>query len=335
MKPMIGKVLEQLKSSSDGYVSGESLSEKLGVTRTAIWKYIKEIRGLGYEVEASTNKGYKRFVPENLINEYELSEGLDTELIGKNIIYYNSVDSTNNVAKNLAQEGCASGTVVVAATQTGGKGRLGRMWFSAQDKGIWMSIVLKPSITLQDIQLITIGASIAVARSISDIAGFDVKIKWPNDIILNSRKVCGILTEMSLEEENVNYIVVGIGVNILQEMDDFPEDIKALATSLKIEAKDADVHIPSRCSLVKKILFEMEKIYSKIEKGLSEEVISEWRQFSVTLGKRIRFAIKDQQYEGTAVDIENDGKLVVKCDDNITRKVLSGEIQIRGILGCN
>lgn len=334
MKPMIGKVLEQLKTSPDGYVSGESLSEKLGVTRTAIWKYIKEIKELGYGVEASTNKGYRLLVPENVINEYELSEDLNTELIGKNIVYYDSVDSTNNIAKSLAQEGCSSGTVVVAATQTGGRGRLGRKWFSAQDKGIWMSIVLRPSITLEEAQLITIGASVAVARSIFDSTGLNVKIKWPNDIIMGSRKICGILTELSLEEENVNYVVIGIGVNVAQELDDFPEEIKALATSLKLEAKDSDVHIPSRCSLVKKILFEMEKIYSKIEKGLSEEVISEWKQFSVTLGKRIRFTIKEQQYEGIAADIESDGRLVVQCDDNITRKVLSGEIQIRGILGC-
>ncbi|MDP4093019.1 MAG: biotin--[acetyl-CoA-carboxylase] ligase [Bacillota bacterium] len=330
------KVLSVLKKNIGEYVSGESLSETLGVTRAAVWKYIKELKQQGYKIDSSTKKGYMLEHSSDNLNEYELMEGLKTEFIGKRLEYFDVLDSTNNYAKKIAAEGCENGTVVVADNQTEGRGRMGRTWYTACGKGIWMTLVLRPPIQIEEVQLFTLGAAVAVARAIRSLTGFEAGIKWPNDIILEGRKVCGILTEMSSEESNVNFIVIGIGINVSHTLEDFPEDIRDRATSLMLYSDKSGKKgqlILDRADLIKNILFEIEKIYSKINNNSSKEILGDWKTYSVTLGSKVRIIIKGTEYEGTAVDIEQDGSLTVECIDGVRRRVLSGEIQVRGIFG--
>lgn len=333
---MKGEILKKLKGSNGDYVSGEQLSGAMDVSRTAIWKCIKELKKEGYVIDSSSKKGYKLSYVPDIINSWEISEGLDTNFIGKDVYYFPEVDSTNNYAKKLAQEGCEDGTVVLADRQTRGRGRLGRDWDSMDKKGIWMSVVLRPAGGMEDIQIITLAASVAVVAAIEEVFGTKAGIKWPNDIILDGKKVCGILTEMSMEMERVNFLILGIGINFSQKKNDFPEEIKDKATSLGVYLKDmfgTDISKIRRSELVKIILFKFEEVYDKVNKGHVSEVIEEWRKYSVTLGKEVCITFKEKQYVGIAQDIDENGRLIVKCSDGITREVLSGEVSVRGLLG--
>ncbi len=324
-------VLRELRESKEEYLSGEELSEKLGVSRTAIWKYIKQLKDLGYSIESFSKKGYKLVPVQDILNEYEIKYGLDTKIIGNRIEYFREIDSTNKYAKKVAYEGCEEGYLIVANSQTLGRGRLGRTWQSAENKGIWMSIVLKPQIAPQDIHIITLGASIAVSKAIKISTGIETGIKWPNDIILNQKKTCGILTEMNAEVERVNFIVLGIGINVNQDEQDFDEEIKDKATSLKINTLDKK--IINRSDIIKEVLLQLEEIYFMIKEGKTSEIINMWKALSVTMGKKVRVESKEYVYIGKAVDVLGDGRLIIECDDGQMREVLSGEISVRGIMG--
>jgi BirA family transcriptional regulator, biotin operon repressor / biotin---[acetyl-CoA-carboxylase] ligase len=328
------KILEQLKRNMPEYVSGEALSEFLGVSRTAVWKHIRELKQEGYAIESSSKKGYRLGASDDIFNAYEISSGLETKILGENIKYFDEIDSTNNCAKSIAAEGCADGTVIIADVQNSGRGRLGRTWVSTGGKGIWMSIVLRPSIQPEEVQIITLAASVAVVRAISSLFGVKAGIKWPNDILIGSKKACGILTEMNAEMERVNYVVLGIGINVNHETGDFPEELAEVATSLKIQIGCEKV--VKRSAIVKEVLKELESIYQNInfdyERAL-KDIITSWKEYSITLYKKVKITVRGTEFIGTAVDITGDGKLVVDCEDGIRREVLSGEVSVRGLLG--
>lgn len=325
----------------EGYVSGEALSELLGVSRTAVWKYIKEIKEDGYEIKASSKKGYRLGPGGDILNSFEVMHGLDTAVMGRKVEYFKEIDSTNTYAKKLAGEGCPDGTIVLAERQTAGKGRLGRAWASAGEKGIWMSVVLRPGIPPEEVQMITLGASIAVVKAVKEVTGIQTGIKWPNDIVTEGKKVCGILTEMSCEQDRVNFVVVGIGLNVNHKQGDFPDEIIDRAVSLRMLAEgrqtgiegEADKAKLKRSSIIKEIARQLEKVYFDINEGRASGIIDQWKSYSATLGKKVRVSIKGVEYTGTAADITTDGKLVVDCDDGERREVVSGEVMVRGILG--
>lgn len=330
------KVLEVLKQNSESYISGEKLSEYLGVTRTSVWKYINSLKEAGYNIESVTRNGYKLMDSPDILNEFEVAYDLKTGFIGNKIVYLKEVDSTNLYARKIALEGAVDGTVVVADAQTAGRGRLGRNWSSQPGKGIWMSVVLKPQISPEEIQIITIGASVAVVRAIYQATGIKAGIKWPNDIICEGKKVCGILTEMNSEIEMVNFLVLGIGINVNHTISDFPDEIRSIATSLALYSQNNNknnVKIFRRSDIIKKLLYELEQIYNKIKKGETKDIIDDWKLHSSTLGKQVRVIYKNSAYTGTAIDLQEDGRLVVKCDDGTIRDVYSGEVSVRGILG--
>jgi BirA family biotin operon repressor/biotin-[acetyl-CoA-carboxylase] ligase len=330
------KVLNKLKESAPGFISGEVLSETFGVSRTSIWKYINDLKKEGYEIESSSRKGYRLDSIPDIMNGYEIKYGLDTKIIGRDIHYFDTLDSTNTYAKKLAYEGCPEGTVVVADCQTAGRGRLGRAWDSREHKGIWMSIVLRPCIAPEDIQVITLAASVAVAGGIEKVTGIQPGIKWPNDIILDGRKVCGILTEMNSEVEQVNFIVLGIGINVNQHVDDFSGELIDKATSLSIYARTrGEGGVPSftRAEIAKSVLTELEKVYGFVRNGNIEGIINRWKELSVTLGREVKAIARNIEYTGMAVDLTEDGKLIILCRDGARREVVSGEISVRGIMG--
>jgi BirA family transcriptional regulator, biotin operon repressor / biotin---[acetyl-CoA-carboxylase] ligase len=338
---MKNRILSELKANSSRYISGEALSETLGVSRTIVWRYICELKGEGYAIDSSPRKGYKLLPSFNILNEYEINCGLNTKVLGKDLRYFGQLDSTNNYAKKIANEGCPDGTVVVAACQTAGKGRLGREWNSMSDKGVWFSVVLRPKLAPGEVQVVTLAASVSVASSIERVTGIKAGIKWPNDIIIRGKKVCGILTEMSSEIDRINYLVIGIGINVNHSIEDFPEELKDTATSLRISVNrdnSLDDYSNSeakfdRSELIREVLHDLEEVFKAISCENTAGILDKWRDYSVTLNRNVRIYYKDSEYKGVARDITPDGRLVVECSDGVVRKVVSGEVSVRGLLG--
>lgn len=264
---MKDKIIEILKQSKNEYLSGELISKELGVTRAAVWKYIKQLQSEGYQIESVTKNGYKLLSCPDLLTNEEIKEGLRTELIGRRIIYYKTVDSTNSKARELAEKGEGEGAVVIAETQTSGRGRTGKRWYSKESKGIWMSLILRPEKAIDSSTLLTSIGCAAVARAIKKQA-IEAQIKQPNDIYINGKKVCGLLLELSGEVDRVEYAVLGIGVNVNQNEGDFPAELKGQVTSLRIEAGQN----VRRKELLCDILNRFEKMYfSYKESGSCEE----------------------------------------------------------------
>ncbi|MCX7780958.1 MAG: biotin--[acetyl-CoA-carboxylase] ligase [Negativicutes bacterium] len=321
---MRDKILELLKSN-ESYLSGEDISRRMDVSRTAIWKHIQALKQEGYDIESHPRLGYRlRQIPDRLLPE-EIRPRLNTVKIGRGgIHYFSEVASTNNEAKKLAAAGCAEGTIVLAEAQNGGRGRLSRGWFSPFARGIWLSVVLRPPFSPQEAPKCTMMAAVAVNRAIRRVAGIESGIKWPNDILCGGKKLVGILTEMSAEMDAINHIVIGIGMNVNIAPEDFPPDLAPIATSLAAEAGKP----VSRLELLAAVLAELDKIYQHATAYGFGEVLQRWRQESVTLGQEVTVLGVSKQFSGLAVDIDEDGALLVKTPDGI-EKVLAGDVSIR------
>ena len=327
------KILKQLKKAGNQYVSGEELSNTLGMSRTAIWKRIDSIKEEGFNVEAVTNKGYRLIkgddscgidAPYGKLAVLSEVTGL---VLGQNFKFLKETDSTNTVLKKMAAKGAPEGTVVLADVQSAGRGRRGRTWMSAPKMGIWMSILLRPNLHPSSVQTLTLAASVAVMKALEPMEIEGLGIKWPNDILINQKKVCGILTELSAEAEKVDWVVLGIGLNVNHSESDFSNDIADIATSLRMNVnKNTELN---RSEIAANILNEMEKVYqSFIEKG-SSWVVDEWRKRNVTLGKMVDIISQTGSFRAKVLDITADGKLIVKDADNKVHEVLSGEISLR------
>lgn len=325
------RVLKKLKTVAPKYISGEALGNEIGVSRTAVWKYISKLRNQGYKINSVTKRGYKLETVCDVLNDFEIQYNLDTEFFGKKVHYFKQIDSTNSFARKIAEQGCAEGTLIVADSQTKGRGRLGRDWYSGYGKGIFMSLILYPEIKPEDVQIITLAAGIAVERGIEKVTGLKSGIKWPNDLLLKDRKFCGILTEMSSEMEQIHFLVVGIGINVGHNTDDFPKDIQDHACSLKMHIKD----LPDRALMIQSILKELEAVYKKINRGEIKAITEEWKKYSLTLGKYVNIISGNEYYTGKAVDITSDGSLIVECKNGIKRKVISGEVSVKRNLAEN
>ena len=322
-------MLKILKDSGENFVSGEKISEELGVSRAAIWKYINLIKEDGYVIEAISRKGYRIISAPDVLTYEEVKDLLHTEHIGKDIVYYDSIGSTNSKAKELAERGQKHGTVVISEEQTSGRGRLGRNWVSPKYKGIWMSIILRPNIITENIAQITLLGAAAVQKAISKM-GIKTGIKWPNDIVINSKKVCGILTEMSGEIDHVNYLVMGIGINVNLEDGDIPLELKDMATSLKLwSGKYVDRKI-----LLANVLNTFEELYNGfVHSGNIKEVIDICRENSILIGSEIQLIRKGKAVVAKAIDISNDGELVIENEQGRIEYIVSGEVSVRGVYG--
>ena len=320
------EILNLLKSNFGGFVSGQEISEKLGVSRTAIWKYINHIKEDGYEIESISKKGYRLVTVANILTEEEIQPLLKAKIIGRKILHFDTIDSTNTKAKELANAGEEHGTIIVSEEQTIGRGRMGRSFVSPKGKGIWMSIILRPEIDPLKISLITQIAAAAVNLALEQF-GVNSLIKWPNDIILNGKKVCGILTEMSGELTKINYVILGIGINANIDIDDFSEEIAEIATSLKIQfGKQFD-----RKALMAAIINNFEMLYDVFEKEDNiSETIKICRDKSILLGKEIKVIKRNESLNAKALDLNEEGLLVVEYEDATKEKLISGEISIRG-----
>ena len=318
-------ILRLLKERRPEPVSGEEICKSLNVTRTAIWKHMQVLRESGYEIEARPRAGYTLTgIPDRLYPE-EILDGLSTRFLGRKIYYCDSVSTTNETAKELARQGAAEGAVVVAEEQTGGKGRLGRRWFAPKYKGIWFSLILCPPVLPPEANQVTMLAAVAVAAAIRKETGIAVGIKWPNDLLAGGRKICGILTELSAEMERINYMVVGIGINVNQEQTDFPEEFRESAASLRTAS---GIKI-NRVKLIRAALAEFEHWYEIwLARGFTP-VLASWKEMSVSLHCQVRIHAPNKSWEGWAEDIDSDGALLLRQPGGELQRVISGEVSLR------
>jgi BirA family transcriptional regulator, biotin operon repressor / biotin---[acetyl-CoA-carboxylase] ligase len=318
------KILSILKKNKDSYVSGQDISQQIGMTRAAVWKYIKQLQSEGYLIESVSKNGYRLKSCPDILTYDEVGEVLKTHLIGHKIIHYDSIDSTNNKAREFAELGETEGTVVISEAQTKGKGKTGREWYSEAYKGICMSIILKPNIDLLSVPLITQIACAAVGKAVENLTN-GMQIKWPNDVLLNGKKICGILTESSGEVDKVDYIILGIGVNVNQEENDFPKSLEQRATSLKIKTKRQI----SRKDLLSDILYEFEKQYILFKEHESiNNVVEFCRKYSSVIGKQILLERNDQKILAKVIDINNRGQLLIQFSNGSSENISIGDISI-------
>lgn len=323
---MRDKIIKVILDSGGDFVSGEELSKQLGISRTAIWKHINILREEGYDIESVNKKGYRLISsPKDLLNPQNIYHNLITDIIGKNIIHLECVDSTNDYLKKIGND-VQEGTVVISEEQTRGKGRLGRNWQSKSREGIWMSIILKPEIMPYKAPFITLIAGAAIIKALNNLQ-VPAKIKWPNDIIINNKKVSGILTELSAEIERVNYVVVGIGMNVKNL--DFDKELEEKATSLYKEN-----YCLSRVEIVSKVLYEFEKLYKDyIEDNNKEGTLKICREYSAIINKDVYIIKGDEKELVRCIDISDEGNLIVRDGNNNEKEILSGEVSIRGVKG--
>lgn len=328
------KILTILKNS-EKHVSGQSLSNQLGVSRTAIWKVINQLKEEGYMIEAVPNKGYRIVAYPDIITAEEIKSILRTKEIGKEVLYYDMVDSTNTKAKQLAEQENTHGLLVIAEQQEMGKGRRGKNWNSQKGTGIWMSLIIKPKIKPVSASMLTLVAALAVTKAIRQMGeqeenrnNLEAKIKWPNDIVVNGKKVCGILTEMSSELDYINHVVIGIGINA--NIEKFPDEINHIATSLLLEGKK---HI-KRSQLVAFVLEAFEAYYIKFLKTENlETMITEYNQWLINYEEEVKIIEENVTYTGVAKGITATGELIVILPDGTRKEVVSGEVSVRGLYG--
>ena len=324
---MKGEILKLLKET-DGYVSGQELCRRFGVSRTAVWKVINQLKEEGYEIEAVRNRGYALKGAGDVLSEAELLSCLKTEWAGGRTVYFDATDSTNIQARRLAEAHAPHGTLVVSDRQDGGKGRRGRSWASPSGVGIWMSLILRPEIAPSSASMLTLAAALAVREGIQEETGLSPLIKWPNDLVLNGKKICGILTEMSTELMEIQYVITGIGINVNQR--EFPPEIRDTATSLSLEAGRCF----RRSSLIAAILKAFEKDYAAFLKtGDLSLLLEEYNACLVNRGKEVCILDPSGEYRAVAEGIDENGSLLVTLPDGTRREIISGEVSVRGIYG--
>ncbi len=324
---MKAKILQVLRETG-GYVSGQQLCQQFGVSRTAVWKAINQLREMGYEIDSVSNKGYCIRSAPDILNKNELLSLRKTAWIGQKMECFEVIGSTNTTAMQMAEEGAPHGTLVVADRQDSGKGRRGRSWVMPAGIAIAMSIVLKPEELLPgNAPMLTLVSALAVARAIREQTGLEAAIKWPNDIVIDGKKVCGMLTEMSTQIDYINHIVVGIGINVHNEQ--FPEELIDRATSLYLASGK---HF-SRAVLVEAVCENFEHYYEIFMRTQELSGLqAEYDSWMVNKDRQVRILDPQGEYEGKALGITERGELLVETPEGV-RKVDSGEVSVRGIYG--
>jgi BirA family biotin operon repressor/biotin-[acetyl-CoA-carboxylase] ligase len=322
---MDDEILKLLRESPSAFLSGEEISRRLKVSRTAVWKRMKRLRTLGYEIEASTRSGYRLIRSPDLLTPSEIKPILKTKWIGKTIHHFHTLDSTNSKAYQLALDGAEEGEVVVAESQEKGRGRLGRQWFSPPFLNLYLSVILRPKIPPHQASLITLMAAIATADAIQKFSGFLPLIKWPNDILLRNRKVAGLLNEINSEMDRIHFVILGIGINLNMDEKVFSKEIRTVATSLKIEMRQTI----SRKAFLQSLLQELEKWYTIFMKQGSAVILKAWRDRAHLKGRRVKVTSFGETLAGIAIDVDSDGALILETADGKRKRVVAGDIEYR------
>lgn len=317
------KILAALHAAGDGSVSGAELSRQLGLTRAAIWARIEELRRLGYDIEASPHCGYRLLNTPDLLHAEDLRARLgDPRVIGRQIQVFAQTTSTNDAVDRLAGDDAPEGIVVFAEAQSRGRGRLGRRWVSPARKGLWFSVLLRPPLRPWETTQLTVAAATALCRAIRQQTRVSPEIKWPNDLQVRGRKLAGILTELHAELDRVKYVVLGIGVDVNVNATDFPADLRATATSLKIETGRAI----ARPELATAMLRELDHDYARVCEGRFAEVADEWAAQCSTLGREVSITVGGRLLAGRAEALDETGALLVRTEHGRLEHVLSGDL---------
>lgn len=311
------KILDFLKKKQ-GYVSGDHLSHRLGISRQALWKHVQELRDSGYDIAAVPHLGYQLIgVPDRLFPS-EIIWNLNTKFVGKKIYYFDTLSSTMDIATELGMKGLPEGTLVLAETQTQGRGRQGRSWSSPKYKGLYLSLILRPAILPNSTPVLTLLAAVSICEAVKEFIGLDTQIKWPNDLLIKNKKLGGILTELNAEMDVTRFVIIGAGLNINNEKKALPEG----ATSLK-EQKQESIN---RVNLLQEILRKIETNYLELKQQGSKPIIDKWREHSFSLGKRVKISSHGKLCEGQAFDIDPDGGLLIRKDSGLVEKIMAGDI---------
>jgi BirA family biotin operon repressor/biotin-[acetyl-CoA-carboxylase] ligase len=325
MKMMDDAILQLLRETPSGFLSGEEISQRLKVSRTAVWKRIAHLRTIGYKIGASTRLGYRLVQSPDLLTPLEIKPLLKTKWMGKTIHHFFTLDSTNAKAYQLALKGAEEGEVVIAEFQEKGSGRLGRQWFSPSLLNLYLSVILRPKIPPHQASLITLMAAVATADAIQNFSGILPLIKWPNDILLRDRKVAGLLNEIHSEMDRIHFVILGIGVNLNMEEKMFPDEIRAVATSLMIEMGQTI----SRKAFLQFLLLELEKWYTIFLRRGSTIILKAWRDRAHIKGRRVKVTSFGETLVGTAINVDLDGGLILEIGDGKRRKVVAGDIEYK------
>ena len=320
-----GQIIQALRRAGTGFVSGAEISQRLGITRAAIWSRIEELRQLGYEISASPHQGYQlQSVPDRLVADDLIGLVADNHIIGRDIRVFEETNSTNDIVEKLARDGVKEGVVVFAEAQTRGRGRLGRKWLSPARRGLWFSVLLRPDLRPQAATQLTVAAATSLCRAIRAQTELKPQVKWPNDILINGRKVAGVLTELAAEIDHVKHLILGIGVDVNLSASEFPVELKKVATSLKIESGR---HL-NRLDLATAILRELDADYQRIKSGRFAEVADEWEEQCITLGHRVRIHIGPREVAGRAEALDDDGALLVRTDHGHLERIIGGDVML-------
>ncbi len=319
------KILKALREAGNSYVSGAELASRLHLSRAAIWSRIEEFRSLGYEIEAIPHLGYRLVSsPDILFGDDIISRLGKIDVIGREINVFSQTTSTNDVIEKMAVDGVSEGVVVFAESQTKGRGRLGRSWHSVEGKGLWFSVLLRPALHPKMAMQLTIAAATAVRRAIAQVTRLPVFIKWPNDVIINGKKVAGILNEINAEMDRIKYAILGIGVNVNHNIEDFPPDLHEIATSIKIQ-----INQPINRPFVAAAIIEaLDVDYMKVQRGKFNLIADEWSQFCETIGKQVVIRMGERIIRGRAESIDQDGCLIVRKTHGHLERIIGGDVTV-------
>lgn len=318
------KLAGRLIEAKGTAVSGQQLADEFGISRTAVWKHIKELEERGYEIASVKKKGYSLISQPDTLDPSGLQPLLKTRMIGQKMVYEQSCASTQIIAHQLAQEGTPEGTVAITEEQTAGRGRMARVWDSAYGKGIWMSVILRPDVVPQKAPQFTLVAAVAMVRAIEEVTGLKPEIKWPNDILIKGKKCTGILTELQSDADGIQALIIGIGLNVNQELADFDVQIQDIATSLKLESGKQ----VSRQEMVRSILFYLEHYTDLyVEQGFGILKVL-WESYSSTIGSKVRARLQKETLIGIAEGITDDGVLQLRTADGKLHAIYSADIEM-------
>ena len=322
--PGLVKVLAFLQSHNTEYLSGQDLSDVLRISRVAVWKHIKKIQELGYIVESKQKLGYKLTSNSDALFPWEITSKLKTRIIGRHAYYFDTIDSTQNQALKMADDPANNGTVIIAAKQTGGKGRLGRKWISPKG-GIWLSIILQPKFDISITTLFPIASALALSNALEKTFKIFPELKWPNDLTIKGKKIAGMLVDVSLESNRIENLVLGVGINFDIDVKQIEKTLKGSPNFYGVASLSEQKNKVKPIQLVQTFFVELEKIYDLLNTKQTKKIISEWTKRSSTIGKKVELDTIDGKIKGKAIKIDDDGALLVSDNNKIIR-IIAGDI---------
>ena len=319
------KVVRLLKSSKSSYISGEEISSSLGLSRAAIWKSMNTLKSLGYKIKSKQRSGYRLISKTDLLLPWEILDGLQTETLGRKIYYFDTIESTQSFALKVAAKPYENGSVIIAARQTHGRGRQDRKWISPRG-GIWLSILLRPNFELSQVALFPMLTSLALAVAIEKTLNLRPKLKWPNDVMINNKKVAGVLVDASIESNKIDYLVIGIGINFRIKPHNISKKIKNSTNFSGVSTLVGKRSKASPTTLVQAFLSELEQLYIMTVANKLQGVRKEWRRRSSTIGKNVKISTPSGVVTGKAIGMDEDGALLVSSGGK-TQRLLVGDIR--------